>query len=328
MLIKVKRGWELSENLATSEKLFMNRRQISKAIAASSLLSMPGLLTTTYKTAASEKIVDSSLVDKSVAKNKNFTLDRPITPEKYATTYNNYYEFGSHKSVWKQAQKLTTNPWKISVNGMVEEEFQMDIEDLLKKVDLEERLYRHRCVEAWSMAVPWIGFPMKQLVKIAKPKANAKYVVMRTISESKSEMPGLKQFWYPWPYTEALTIDEAINELAFIVTGMYGKPIPPQNGAPLRLAVPWKYGFKSIKSIISFSFTKHRPKTFWEALAEKEYGFWANVNPKVDHPRWSQASEWMIGGSKNDLIPTQLFNGYGESVAYLYKNLENEDLYR
>ncbi len=328
MLIKVKRGWELSENLATPEKLFINRRQISKAIAAGSLLSTSALLATTYRTDAYEKNINSPLVNKLAPRNEKFVLDRPLTSEKYATTYNNYYEFGSHKNIWKQAQKLTTNPWKVSVDGLVEKEFQIDIEDLLKKVDLEERLYRHRCVEAWAMAVPWIGFPMKQLVEIARPTASAKFVVMRTVSESKKEMPGLKQFWYPWPYTEALTIDEAINELAFIVTGMYGKPVPPQNGAPLRLAIPWKYGFKSIKSIISFSFTQTRPKTFWESLANKEYGFWANVNPKIDHPRWSQASEWMIGGSKNDRIPTQLFNGYGEFVSHLYKNLGSENLYR
>jgi len=178
------------------------------------------------------------------------------------------------------------------------------------------------------MAVPWSGFPLRQLVELAKPLSGAKYVAMHTIAEDKSEMPGLRQFWYPWPYTEGLTIEEATNDLAFMVTGLYGKPVPKQNGAPLRLAVPWKYGFKSIKSIISFEFTDKRPETFWHALQASEYGFWANVNPEVPHPRWSQATEWLLGGSQRDRVPTQLFNGYAEFVADLYKGLENEPLYR
>ncbi len=327
MLVKVKRGWELPEHMATPEDVFLNRRQIAKTLAAGPVIAgaAPMLMATQ---AMAAKDVDPTADLYPVTRNPRYVLDRDITPERDATSYNNFYEFGSHKQISRSAQRLSIRPWEVSVDGMVENEFKIGIDDLLKKVDLEERLYRHRCVEAWAMAVPWSGFQMSQLVEMAKPLSGAKYVVMRTAGENKSEMPGLRQFWYPWPYTEALTIAEATNELAFLVTGMYGKPVPKQNGAPLRLAVPWKYGFKSIKSIVSFTFTDQRPKTFWEALQENEYGFWANVNPEVDHPRWSQATEWLLGGSQRDRVPTQLFNGYTEFVAHLYDGLANEPLYR
>ena len=327
MLVKVKRGWELPEHMATPENVFLNRRQIAKTIAAGPILA-GGASMLMAGQAMAAKGEDPTVDLYPVERNPKYVLDREITPERNAISYNNYYEFGSHKQISRAAQRLSIRPWEISIDGMVENEFKIGIDDLLKKVSLEERLYRHRCVEAWAMAVPWSGFQMSQLVEMAKPLSGAKYVVMRTIADNKSEMPGLRQFWYPWPYTEALTIEEATNELAFLVTGMYGKPVPKQNGAPLRLAVPWKYGFKSIKSIISFTFTDQRPKTFWEALQEKEYGFWANVNPEVDHPRWSQASEWLLGGSQRDRVPTQLFNGYTEFVAHLYAGLANEPLYR
>ncbi|MBO6784905.1 MAG: protein-methionine-sulfoxide reductase catalytic subunit MsrP, partial [Alphaproteobacteria bacterium] len=241
-----------------------------------------------------------------------------LTEEDEATSYNNFYEFGSHKQIARAAQKLEIRPWNIKIDGMVEKEFEIGFDDLLKQVQLEERVYRHRCVEAWAMTVPWSGFQMSELVKLANPTSGARYIQMATIAESKAQMPGLRQFWYPWPYTEGLTMEEANNELAFIATGLYGKPMPKQNGAPLRLAAPWKYGFKSIKSIIQFTFTDERPKTFWEGLQPSEYGFWANVNPEVPHPRWSQASEWLLGGSQNERVPTRLYNGYAEFVAGLY----------
>lgn len=327
MLVKVKRGWELPEHMATPEDVFLNRRQFAKTFAAGPILAGAAPLLMSCKSDA-DPADDPTAGLYPADRNPKYKLDREITPEKNATSHNNYLEFGSHKKISRSAQKLGIRPWMISINGMVEKEFEIGIDDLLKKVTLEERLYRHRCVEAWAMAVPWSGFPMRQLVELAKPMSGATYVTMRTVAERKSEMPGLKQFWYPWPYTEGLTIEEATNELAFLVTGIYGKPVPRQNGAPLRLAVPWKYGFKSIKSIISFTFTNKRPKTFWEGLQENEYGFWANVNPEVDHPRWSQANEWLLGGSRRDRVPTQLFNGYTEFVADLYKGLEKEPLYR
>jgi sulfoxide reductase catalytic subunit YedY len=258
-----------------------------------------------------------------VKRNEKYTIEPGrLTEEAHAITYNNFYEFGSHKRIAKTAQKLKIRPWTIQFDGMIEKEMTVDFDTLIRQMPLEERLYRFRCVEAWSMAVPWSGFPMKALIDFVKPLSGAKYVVMQT-AEQKETMPGLKQFWYPWPYTEGLTIAEATNELAFIATGMYGKPIPRQNGAPLRLAVPWKYGFKNIKSLVKFTFTDKQPKSYWEVIQAKEYGFWANVNPKVDHPRWTQASERVLGGGGRR-VPTLPYNGYAEQVAGLYTGMEKE----
>jgi len=208
---------------------------------------------------------------------------------------------------------------------MVEKPFEIGIDDLIRKVGIEERLYRMRCVEAWSMTIPWSGFQMSKLVELAKPLSSAKYLRMETFLD-KSVAPGQRQTWFPWPYVEGVTIEEAINELAFLVTGTYGKPAPKQHGAPLRLALPWKYGFKSIKSVVRFSFTDKRPKSYWEDLQSSEYGFWADVNPEVSHPRWSQATEEILG-TGGERKPTLLFNGYGEYVAGLYKGLESERLW-
>jgi sulfoxide reductase catalytic subunit YedY len=199
----------------------------------------------------------------------------------------------------------------------------IDIDDLLKQVQLEERVYRHRCVEAWAMTVPWTGFPLSALVKLADPQASAKYVVFETIQDKT--MPGLDAPFYPWPYIEGLTMAEATNDLAFLVTGLYGKPVPPQNGGPIRLVTPWKYGFKSAKAIVKITFTDNRPHTFWEAIQPSEYGFWANVNPAVAHPRWSQASERLIG--TDERVPTKLFNGYAEFVGGLYADIKGEKLF-
>ncbi|MBV9261786.1 MAG: protein-methionine-sulfoxide reductase catalytic subunit MsrP, partial [Pseudolabrys sp.] len=220
------------------------------------------------------------------------------------------------------AQALQTRPWTIKLDGMVEKEQTIGIDDLIRRMTLEERTYRHRCVEAWSMAIAWTGFPLAKLVEFARPLGSAKYVQMQTFMDAKMA-PGQKQTWFPWPYTEGLTIEEAINELAFVATGAYGHPLAKVHGAPLRLATPWKYGFKSIKSIVRFTFTDKRPKSYWEALQSSEYGFWANVNSQVPHPRWSQASEEVIG--TNERRPTQLFNGYGEYVAALYTGLEKTE---
>jgi sulfoxide reductase catalytic subunit YedY len=222
------------------------------------------------------------------------------------------------------ARRLKTRPWTVAVDGMVEKPFEIGVDDLIRKMALEERLYRLRCVEAWAMAVPWTGFPLKALVDLAKPLSSARYLRMQTFLD-RSVSPGQRQTWYPWPYTEGVTMDEAANELAFVVTGVYGKPLANQFGAPLRLALPWKYGFKSVKSIVRFTFTDQRPKTFWEALQPSEYGFWANVNPDVPHPRWSQATEKVLG--TGDSRPTVIFNGYGDFVAHLYKGLEKEKLF-
>ncbi len=314
-----RRGWEIPERDATPEHIFLNRRAFLAATGAAALSLSPEL-------AAAQRVTDmpDPSVDLYPAKrNERYTLDRPVTDEKINTNYNNFYEFGSTKQIARAAQALKLRPWQIKLDGMVEKEQVLDIDDLLRKVGIEERLYRMRCVEAWSMSVPWSGFPMAKLVELARPLSSAKYVQMQTFNDP-SMAPGQRQRWHPWPYTEGLTVAEATNELTFMVTGAYGKPVK-QMGAPIRLAAPWKYGFKSIKSIVRFTFTDQRPKSFWEALQASEYGFWANVNPQVAHPRWSQATEEVIG--TNERKPTLLFNGYGEYVADLYKGMEKERLW-
>ncbi len=320
MLIRRKRGWEIPESAATSEAVYLDRRNLMKGLAAGSILAT-GLL---GSGAMAADAPDPSVGMYPFKQDGKYTLDRPITAEKYVTTYNNFYEFGTDKDIVEPAQALPIRPWTVKIDGMVEKPFEIGIDDLLKKMPLEERLYRHRCVEAWSFTVPWSGFAMKALVDLAKPLGSAKYVKMETFMNPKVA-PEQNKFFYPWPYTEGLTMAEATNELTFLVTGMYGKPAPKQNGAPLRLAVPWKYGFKSVKSIVHFEFTDKRPETYWEALQSHEYGFWANVNPAVPHPRWSQASERVIGTDSR--VPTLIYNGYGDYVASMYDGLKSEKLF-
>jgi methionine sulfoxide reductase catalytic subunit len=315
-----RRGWEIPEREATPEPIFLNRRAFLAATGAAALSLSPEL-------AEAQRVSD--LPDPSAdlypaKRNEKYALDRPVTDEKINTNYNNFYEFGSTKQIARAAQALKLRPWQVKLDGMVEKEQVIDIDDLVRKMPLEERLYRLRCVEAWSMSVPWSGFPMAKLVELARPLSSAKYVRMQTFMDT-SVAPGQRQRWHPWPYAEGLTIAEATNELAFMVTGAYGKPVAKSMGAPIRLATPWKYGFKSIKSIVRFTFTDQRPKSFWEALQASEYGFWANVNPQVAHPRWSQATEEVIG--TNERKPTLLFNGYGEFVADMYRGLEKERLW-
>ncbi|HZT88667.1 MAG TPA: protein-methionine-sulfoxide reductase catalytic subunit MsrP [Stellaceae bacterium] len=320
MLIRTRRGWEMRESEATPEAAFFNRRQLLKGLAAGPILAagLGGL------PAAAADEPDPSAGLYPAPRDAKYTLDRPITEAKYSTTYNNFYEFGTDKDIVEEAQALRIRPWTVKIDGMVDKPITIGVDDLLKKVTLEERLYRHRCVEAWSMAVPWTGFPMSALLSLAKPLGSAKYVRMETFLDPKTA-PGQKQFFYPWPYVEGVTMAEAGNELSFLATGMYGKPLPKQDGAPLRLVLPWKYGFKSIKSIVRFEFTDKRPKGYWEALQSAEYGFWANVNPAVPHPRWSQASERVLGLDKR--VPTLMWNGYGDYVAHLYDGMKGERLF-
>ena len=323
MLIKRTPGWAIKEREATPERLFRDRRRLVTALAAGPILA-PALAAGLAGRARADEEADPSAGLYPVKRNEKYTLDRPLSPADDVTTYNNYYEFGSEKNIWRAAQAVKLRPWTVKIEGMVEKETVVYIDTLLKTMPLEERLYRHRCVEAWSMAVPWSGFALKALVDYARPLASAQYVVMQTFQDPGTA-PGQREFWYPWPYVEGLTMAEATNELAFIATGLYGKPIPKQDGAPLRLVTPWKYGFKSIKAIVRLSFSDKRPKTFWETIAAEEYGFWANVNPDVPHPRWSQANERVLGMSGR--VPTQLFNGYAAYVANIYKGLEKERLY-
>ncbi|MET4701121.1 sulfoxide reductase catalytic subunit YedY [Constrictibacter sp. MBR-5] len=323
MLIRRRRGWEIPESAATPESLFFSRRAVIAAAAAAPAVLAAGSIGAGMRARAAT--AEGPAADLyPAARNPAFTLDRPLTDEAVATSYNNFYEFGTSKDIVKAAQKLPIQPWQVKIDGMVEKEMTLDFDELVRKMPLEERLYRHRCVEAWSMAVPWTGFPLAKLVAMAKPLGSAKFLKMQTF-QNAAVAPGQKQFWYPWPYTEGLRMDEANNDLAFLVTGIYGKPVPKQNGAPLRLALPWKYGFKSIKSIVRFTFTDEQPVGYWEALQSSEYGFYANVNPEVSHPRWSQAKERLIG--TDEMVPTQLYNGYAEQVAGLYTGMDPKKIY-
>ncbi len=321
MQILKRRGWELPEREATPEAVFWNRRRLIQVAAMGSIAAAAGPVAVRAATPEADPTADLY----PATRNPAYTLDRPLTPEKVATTYNNFYEFGSSKGIWKRARdNLRIRPWTVHIDGDVEKPMEIGFDDLVRRMGVEERLYRHRCVEAWAMAVPWSGFPMAKLVEFAKPLAKAKYVRMETFNDPDMAS-GQKEFWYPWPYVEGVTMEEATNDLAFIVTGLYGKPVPAQNGAPLRIALPWKYGFKSIKSITRFTFTDKQPKSFWEKVQGREYGFWANVNPEVPHRRWSQASERMIGSDERR--KTQLYNGYGEFVAHLYEGMDRKKLF-
>ena len=300
-----RRGWEISESQVTSEDLFFNRRKVLGGLAALPFIG-------SAQAAVNAKFADAG---------------RAVTPEAQNTTYNNFYEFGTSKSISDAAQALVTSPWSIAIDGLVDAPMTITFDDLMKKMQVEDRIYRHRCVEAWAMVVPWTGFALKDLIAIAKPKPEAKFVRFETFNDSKmapGQQAGLFSS-FPLPYVEGLTMAEAMNDLAFIATGAYGKDLPKSMGAPLRLHLPWKYGFKSIKSIVKISFVTEQPVNFWQAIASNEYGFWANVNPDVPHPRWSQASEEILGTGER--MPTKLFNGYGEFVADLYKGREKDPIF-
>ncbi|MGF1658424.1 MAG: protein-methionine-sulfoxide reductase catalytic subunit MsrP [Rubrimonas sp.] len=306
--------WALPESAATPESVWLDRRAIlagmgfgAAALAAAPARAMgPTPPDFPHPAPRGDAFADAG---------------RPVTPEEINARYNNFYEFGSHKQVYDAAQALKTEGWTITLDGLVEQERKIAVDDLLTAVPLEERVLRHRCVEAWSMVVPWIGFELSALVAEAKPLSSAKYLRMETFLDP-STARGQRQFWYPWPYVEGLTIEEAANPLSFMVVGAYGRVLHKQFGAPIRLHLPWKYGFKSIKSVTRISFVEERPVSFWEELQAAEYGFWANVNPEIAHPRWSQATEEVLGTGER--VPTQLFNGYGAQVAHLYAGMEAE----
>jgi len=328
MLIRRPRVFDLPDAALTPEAVALDRRSfLSRAsrLAAGAATGAIGAFGHGAKAAPGEA-TDPSASLYPFPHNDRYGLgDREITAESRAGNYNNFYEFGHSKHIADEAAALRTRPWTIRVDGLVEKPFEVGIDELIRAMPREERSYRHRCVEAWSMAVNWSGFPMKAFLERCRPLGSAKYVAMQTFLDP-TIAPEQKKAWYPWPYTEGLTIAEAANELAFLATGVYGKPLPKQFGAPIRLAVPWKYGFKSIKSINRVTFTAQRPVTFWERLSPSAYGFWANVNPEVPHPRWSQADEEVLG--RWFRVPTQIYNGYGEYVAHLYKGIEGETLFR
>ena len=313
--------WSIPEREATPESVFLDRRKFlagSLSVVAGGVLGAHGLAGTAEAKTKPPK--DMTLDLYPAKRNPAFTLDRPLTQEAVAAKYNNFYEFGGTKSIHLLVKRLKTRPWQVKVGGLVRKPKTYDIDDLIRTMPLEERLYRLRCVEAWAMAIPWTGFPVSALIRAVEPKSDAKYIKMTTFL-NRTVALGQLQIWYPWPYVEALTLEEGLNDLALFVTGIYGKPLPQQHGAPIRLITPWKYGFKSIKSIVSIEFTDKRPKSFWDKVAPNEYGFWANVNPKFPHPRWSQASERMLG--TDERRPTQVFNGYGKWVASMYPSMKD-----
>ena len=315
MLIKrLQQSWQLPESQVTPESVYLNRRQFmgntAKMLAGSALFFN---LNPTLHAAKSGLPAPTNP--------KYNVQEREVTEKKLATTYNNFYEFSSEKDdVHELVKDWNTENWKLDVSGLVNKPKTYDLEQFVKRMPLEERVYRFRCVETWAMVVPWTGFPFSQLLKEVEPKPEAKYIQLTTF-ENRRVAKGQLKIWLPWPYVEGLRMDEAQNELTMLVTGMYGKPLPKQNGAPIRLIVPWKYGFKSIKSIVKIEFVKQQPATFWNTLLPKEYGFYANVNPNVDHPRWSQKSERLLG-TMFRREPTLLFNGYQEQVSHLYREMD------
>ena len=309
---------KIASSEITSESAYLRRRQFIKS---TSLLIAGGIVSGDSTPAFSSVTGVDAPLPEGWALNPTDAL----TPYEDVTSYNNFYEFGMDKSdPARYAHELTLSPWQVQIEGEVEQPRTINLEDILAAMQEEERIYRLRCVEAWSMVIPWNGFSLAEFIRWLKPTSKAKYVYFETAYRRK-EMRGTRSFSsvIDWPYREGLRLDEALNPLTFMATGLYGKALPAQNGAPLRLVVPWKYGFKSIKSIVKIRFTEKQPKTSWQGIAPHEYGFYANVNPDVDHPRWSQRYERRLPSSlwNPNRIPTQLFNGYGEFVADLYKGM-------
>jgi sulfoxide reductase catalytic subunit YedY len=319
----IRRPADIKPSEITSESVYLNRRALLRAagLTAGAIAAGAACAADDPATAAPPP-ADMDGKFANLVKSQ-FSTDE--TPNRYEdiTTYNNFYEFGTGKAdPARNSGKFETRPWSVNVSGECENPGTFTYEDIVAPHAFEERIYRLRCVEAWSMVVPWVGIPMADLLKRFKPTSKARYVVFQTLFDPK-RMPGQRRAVLEWPYTEALTIEEAMNPLTLMATGVYGRELPNQNGAPLRLVVPWKYGFKSIKSIVDIAFSEKRPPTSWEEAAPSEYGFYANVNPRVDHPRWSQARHREIGaGLFAEKVPTLMFNGYADQVAHLYKGLD------
>jgi len=319
--VLIKKASDIQPSEITSKENYLNRRAFIKAggIIGGAALAAPAI---------SAIVPDNSLSENRRVKipgviASDFSTDEALNSYEDITTYNNYYEFGTRKDdPSDNAQDFDPRPWTITVDGEAEVTGTFDFDDFIKPHDVEERIYRMRCVEAWSMIIPWAGISLADVVKRFRPTSKAKYVAFETLYD-KSRMPGQRTRALDWPYREGLTIAEATNPLAILAVGLYGEALPNQNGAPIRLVTPWKYGFKGIKGIVKMSFVEKRPKTSWNMSAPQEYGFYANVNPEVNHPRWSQARERRIGtGLFAAKQPTLMFNGYGEHVAHLYKNLD------
>jgi sulfoxide reductase catalytic subunit YedY len=313
----IKKAADIRSSEITPRSLYMNRRRFlaGAALAGASAVTGMGLreLISPSTTALAGNKIDG-------IKKSPFSTNETVTPYKDVTTYNNYYEFGTEKDEPAQlAKNFRTRPWKVKIDGLVDKKQELDVDTIIKMAPAEERIYRHRCVEGWSIVVPWVGFSLSELIKRANPTSKATFVEFTTLLDM-SRMPGQQRNVLQWPYVEGLRMDEAMHPLALLCFGMYGEELPNQDGAPLRLVVPWKYGFKSIKAIVRVRFTDRQPMNTWNLSAPMEYGFYSNVNPSVDHPRWSQAKERRLGEFSKR--PTLMFNGYGDQVARLYSGMD------
>ena len=321
MLIRSKKPWDLPFSEVTPEPAYRSRREFIKVAAAGTVGAIAASVV--GRADAAQDLPPLANVAKS-----SYVVDPkvdPINSYQQITNWNNYYEFGTNKTdPAAYAGRLKTRPWTVKVDGLVGKPGDWAIDDIIKGNQLEERVYRHRCVEGWSYVIPWVGFPFKAIIDKAQPTSQAKFVEFTTLMRG-SEMPGLQYAGIPFPYVEGLRMDEAMNPLTLVVVGLYGRMLPNQNGAPIRIHVPWKYGFKSGKSIVRIRFTDSQPRNTWAVQTPNEYGFYANVNPTVDHPRWSQATERRIG----ELLKrkTLMFNGYGDQVASLYAGMDLRKYY-
>ena len=316
--IKVPPDWDLSENSATPEAIYLNRRKFLESVGklgvnilAFDVFSQLLIPTRTFAAKAT--------TDESISQNKNNVSDLQdkVTSEALTSNYNNFYEFGTNKTdISLLAKKLPVEQWTIKVEGLVHEPQVLDVDKIVQAMPLEQRVYRLRCVETWSAIIPWSGFPLRELIKILNPLSTARYIKFKTFVDPNIAPGQKKRFWEPWPYVEGLSMPEAMHNLAFVAVGMYGHKLNPQNGAPIRLVVPWKYGFKSIKSIDVIEFVKDPPVTFWQTVSPLEYDFWANVEPNLPYAKWDQRFEVLLGKTKKE--KTMLYNGYAAQVAKLY----------
>jgi len=314
----VKRGPDLKYSDITPREIYLNRRKFLYGMGLAGGLALAGKSLANLAFPSARAYAASSLT--GLAKSP-FSTTEKVTPEQVVTTYNNYYEFGTDKGdPSRNAGKFVTSPWSVSVEGEVAKPRKFSMDEILKLAPLEERIYRHRCVEAWSIVVPWVGYSFNTIAKLVEPTSNAKYVAFESYFDKK-QMPLWGRAGIQLPYVEGLRLDEAMHPLTLLTVGMYGETLPNQDGAPVRMVIPWKYGFKSIKSIVKIRFVKDQPPTTWNITNAHEYGFYSNVNPKVDHPRWSQSKEVRLPGFFKN-TPTQMFNGYGDQVASMYDGMD------
>ena len=312
----IKKPVDIPSSEITPKSLYLNRRTFLAGAAAASAAAMAGVSLRELVSSSTAVYADARI---DGIKKSSFSTNETITPYKDVTNYNNYYEFSTDKyEPADLAKKFKTRPWTVTIDGAVEKKQVLDVDTIIKMAAPEERIYRHRCVEGWSIVVPWVGFSLSELINKAKPTSKAKFVEFTTFLDTQ-QMPGQRGHVLDWPYVEGLRMDEAMHPLALLSFGMYGESLPNQDGAPLRLVVPWKYGFKSGKAIVRIRFTDSQPRTTWAEMAPREYGFYANVNPNVDHPRWSQAKERRLGEFLKR--PTLMFNGY-DQVASLYSGMD------